>query len=69
LRIHDLRHTAASSAIRAGGHPKEISEMLGHANISITMDRYGHLFPSRQKELAEAMAQLRPEGEVMRMEK
>jgi integrase len=47
----------------------EISEMLGHANISITMDRYGHLVFSRQKELAEAMAQLRPEGEVMRMEK
>jgi integrase len=69
LKIHDLRHTAASLAIRAGGHPKAVSEMLGHANISITMDRYGHLFPSQLEQLADAMGELKPQGEVIRLKR
>ena len=46
LRFHDLRHTAASLMIAAGAHPKAISERLGHADIRITMNRYGHMLPS-----------------------
>ena len=48
--VHDLRHTAASLMIASGQHPKVVSEALGHANIAITMDRYGHLFDSLQDE-------------------
>ena len=44
LRFHDLRHTCASLLIAQGAHPKIIQERLGHASITTTMDRYGHLF-------------------------
>lgn len=52
LRFHDLRHTAASIAAASGAQPKEVSRMLGHASIQITMDRYTHLFPDHQEALA-----------------
>jgi integrase len=55
LRFHDLRHTAASLAIQAGAHPKLISARLGHSSITITLDRYGHLFPSVEASLADAL--------------
>jgi len=38
--------------IKAGVHPKVISERLGHSNIGITMDLYGHLMQGMQKEAA-----------------
>lgn len=46
VRIHDLRHTCASLMIMQGAHPKEIQHQLGHSSISVTLDRYGHLFAS-----------------------
>jgi integrase len=57
-RIHDLRHTAAALAIQTGAHPKAIQEMLGHSSITVTLDRYGHLFPSLAEALAERMDSL-----------
>jgi integrase len=44
LRIHDLRHTAASLAISCGGNIKVIQRMLGHKHASMTLDVYGHLY-------------------------
>lgn len=41
-RIHDLRHAAATLLLRAGVHPKVVSERLGHSTIGITMDLYTH---------------------------
>jgi integrase len=55
LRFHDLRHTCASLSIAAGAHPKLIAARLGHSTITITLDRYGHLFPSVEEALAEAL--------------
>ncbi len=55
LRFHDLRHTCASLSIAAGAHPKLISARLGHSSIGITLDRYGHLFPSVESALADAL--------------
>jgi integrase len=55
LRIHDLRHTCASLLIAQGAHPKAIQVHLGHSSISVTMDRYGHLFPSDMEALAVAL--------------
>jgi integrase len=43
LRIHDLRHTAVALWIAAGANPKEVSVRAGHASVSFTFDRYGHL--------------------------
>jgi integrase len=55
LRFHDLRHTCASLLIAAGAHPKLIQARLGHASITTTLDRYGHLFPSVEEALADAL--------------
>ncbi|CUR55491.1 Putative integrase (fragment) [metagenome] len=43
LRVHDLRHTAASIWLAAGADPKVIQRVLGHASAAMTMDLYGHL--------------------------
>jgi integrase len=50
--FHGLRHHAAAAAIAAGAHPKAISARLGHASVSMTLDTYGHLFPSMDEDLA-----------------
>jgi integrase len=42
IRIHDLRHTAATFALREGVHPKLVQEMLGHAKVAVTLDLYSH---------------------------
>jgi len=46
---HSLRHTYASLLIAQGENPKYISEQMGHASITITMDTYGHLFPNQKR--------------------
>ncbi|MEU0239713.1 tyrosine-type recombinase/integrase [Nocardiopsis sp. NPDC006198] len=55
LTPHKLRHTAASLAIASGADVKVVQSMLGHATATMTLDRYGHLFPDRLDEVAEAM--------------
>jgi len=45
IRFHDLRHTYASLAIRAGMDPKALQRAMGHSSITVTMDTYAHLFP------------------------
>lgn len=55
LTPHKLRHTAASLAIEAGADVKVVQAMLGHATATMTLDRYGHLFPDRLDEGDEAM--------------
>ena len=53
IRIHDLRHTHATLMLKAGIHPKIVSERLGHANIAITLDIYSHVLPGLQEAAAE----------------
>ena len=61
VRFHDLRHTAATLMLRAGVHPKVVSERLGHASVGITLDTYSHVLPDMQADAAEAVeALLRP---------
>ena len=43
LRVHDLRHTAASIWLGAGADPKVVQRVLGHASAAMTMDLYGHM--------------------------
>lgn len=45
IRFHELRHTSASLLIYAGEHPKVIQGRLGHSDIKMTMNTYGHLLP------------------------
>jgi len=45
IRFHDLRHTCSTLLLTKGVHPKVVSEMLGHADISITLDTYSHILP------------------------
>jgi len=45
IRIHDLRHTFASLLINQGENLKYVQQQLGHASITTTVDRYGHLMP------------------------
>jgi integrase len=58
IRLHDLRHTHATLALRAGIHPKVVSERLGHATVAITLDTYSHAIPAMQEEAAVRIAEL-----------
>ena len=55
LRFHDLRHTCATLLLREGVNAKVVSEMLGHASITITLNTYAHVLPDMQDSAAEAM--------------
>lgn len=52
LRFHDLRHTAVALAIQAGAHPKTIQVRMGYSSVTVTLDRYGHLFPELDTDVA-----------------
>jgi integrase len=55
LRFHDLRHTCVALLISQGAHPKAVHEHMGHSSITVTYDRYGHLFPAIADQLAERL--------------
>jgi integrase len=55
LRIHDMRHTAASVLINAGVPIKSIQDHLGHSSITVTLDRYSHLYPEARKHVASVL--------------
>ena len=59
LRLYDLRHTCASLLIVQGASVKAVQAQLGHATASITLDTYGHLFPSELEALADRLEQVR----------
>jgi len=50
FRFHDLRHSHATHLLRAGIHPKIVSERLGHSGIGITLDTYSHMLPGIQED-------------------
>jgi integrase len=55
LRFHDLRHTCATLLLGEGVNAKVVSEMLGHASITITLNTYSHVLPDMQDSAADAM--------------
>ena len=58
IRLHDLRHTHASHLLIAGVNVKVVSDRLGHASVSFTLDTYAHVMPGQQAEAAAAAAAL-----------
>jgi hypothetical protein len=60
-------HTCAALLIAQGAHPKAIQVHLGHSSLSVTMDRYGHLFPSDMEALAVALDGARSEALAVQM--
>jgi len=48
MRFHDLRHSAATILLTMHVHPKIVQELLGHNQISMTMDIYSHVLPTMQ---------------------
>jgi integrase len=52
IGLHECRHTFASLMIAAGVNAKALSTFLGDASVTITLDRYGHLFPGSEQEAA-----------------
>jgi len=66
IRVHDLRHTAATLMLGQGVPVKVVSEMLGHADIATTLRIYAHVLPSMQDVAAGAMDRMfgNPTGTV-----
>ena len=54
-RLHDLRHTYASLLLSDGAPVAYVSEMMGHSSIELTVKRYGHLMPKRNRHYVNAL--------------
>ena len=52
MRFHDLRHGAASLLLAQGVSLREIMEILGHSQISLTANTYAHVAPELKREAA-----------------
>jgi integrase len=55
IRFHDLRHTCATLLLRQGVNPKFVQELLGHADIALTLNVYSHVLPDMGGAAAGAM--------------
>ncbi len=69
IRFYDLRHSAATLLLSLGIHPKVVQELLGHTQISRTMDLYSHVLPGMKQDAmrkldAELIQQERHEKEA-----
>jgi integrase len=53
--LHECRHGYAALMIAAGVNVKALSTFMGHANIRITLDQYGHLLPGAEDEAADLL--------------
>lgn len=58
VRLHDLRHSAATLLLAAGYSGREVADRLGHASPTMTLDVYGAALPSRQRDAATSMGRL-----------
>lgn len=58
VRLHDLRHTAASLLLAQGVPARVVMEILGHSQIALTMNTYSHVAPEVSREAADRMARM-----------
>ncbi|MGH2457244.1 MAG: tyrosine-type recombinase/integrase, partial [Chloroflexota bacterium] len=57
IRLHNLRHTCATTLFVQGANAKQVQELLGHSQITVTMDRYSHVLPVTHQETARLVEQ------------
>ncbi len=55
IRVHDLRHSHVALLIEQGVPPLVIAERLGHEDVKVTLGTYGHLYPNKQREVADLL--------------
>jgi integrase len=55
VRLHDLRQTCATLLLSRGHHPKLVQELLSHASVAMTLDRYSHVLPGKSDQTVAAM--------------
>ena len=58
ISLHILRHTFATRCIEAGMQPKTLQKILGHSNISITMNLYVHVMEDQKQKEIKAIEQM-----------
>ncbi|HKO86846.1 MAG TPA: tyrosine-type recombinase/integrase [Actinomycetota bacterium] len=58
IRLHDVRHSYATAALKAGISAKVLSERLGHASVAFTLQTYGHVIPGMDRDAAVTVADL-----------
>jgi integrase len=58
IRFHDLRHSAATLLLAQGVSPRYISDLLGHSQVSFTMQTYAHVLPHVQRDVATKMDEI-----------
>jgi integrase len=58
IRFHDLRHSAATLLLAQGVSPRYISDLLGHSQVSFTMQTYAHVLPHVQRDVADKMDEI-----------
>lgn len=54
IRFHDLRHTCATLLLADGVNVKVVSELLGHSDITVTLNTYAHVLPTIQQQATDA---------------
>ena len=55
MRYHDLRHSAATILLSMGVPAKVVQQILGHSNISTTLNIYGHVLPEMHRDAMDKM--------------
>ncbi|GCE18661.1 tyrosine-type recombinase/integrase [Dictyobacter kobayashii] len=63
IRFHDLRHSTATLLLEQGTNPKIVQEILGHSQISMTMDIYSHVLPTMQMDAMSKLGDLLEEAD------
>lgn len=59
IRVHDLCYSHVAYLINQGVQPLIIKERLGHRDIKITLNTYGHLYPNQQRQVADMLNAVR----------
>ena len=54
-KFHEMRHTVGTRMMELGVNPKIVAEMLGHSDVTITLNLYSHVSPTMQDDAAARM--------------
>jgi integrase len=58
LRLHDLRHACATLLLASGASPRVVMQVLGHSQISLTMNTYAHVLHEVERDAMDALGRL-----------